>query len=172
MIVSAASANPDQGSTSSSWIGVVLILGAVICEACFTIFRKLGANDVPPLLNSAWVTAFGLILCLPMGTYEALHFNFAEVPLNGYWVLGYSGVFVTAVAYYLWFSGLSKVRTGVAGIFSGVMPISVIALSTLLLGESFTVHHLLGLIVVLLSIGCIALPPLRVRRSARAIPDQ
>jgi drug/metabolite transporter (DMT)-like permease len=62
---------------------------------------------------------------------------------------------VTALAYILWFSGVEKVPASTAAVFTGVLPISTVILSALLLGEQSTVAHLAGLACVLGGIGMI-----------------
>lgn len=59
------------------------------------------------------------------------------------------GIFVTALAYFLWFRGLENASTGAAGILSSVLPISAVGFSAIILGEALTPGHLLGLVLVL-----------------------
>lgn len=161
MLVSLLAPGDAEGQSSGAWFGILLAMGAVICEALFTIFRKMGADHVPPISNALLVTLFAWVLCLPVGLYQATQFDFSAVALSNYGILAYYGIFVTVIAYYFWFSGISKVPTGVAGVFTGIMPISTVVLSALLLHESFTRYHLLGLALVLAGIGCITAPPIR-----------
>jgi drug/metabolite transporter (DMT)-like permease len=62
------------------------------------------------------------------------------------------------LAYILWFSGVGKVPASTAAVFTGVMPISTVALSALILGEQITGAHLVGLACVLGGIGLITRP--------------
>lgn len=162
MLVSVLAPGDDEGQSSGALLGILLAIGAVVCEALFTIFRKMGADHVPPISNALLVTVFAWLLCLPVGLYQATQFDFAVVALTDYLILVYYGIFITVIAYYLWFSGISKVPTGVAGIFTAIMPISTVVLSALLLHEPFTRYHLMGLMLTLVGIGCITAPPIRI----------
>ncbi len=140
----------------NSLIGNLFVLGAVTCEALFTIFRKT-SKDLSAIVGAMWVTLFGLLLCLPFGIYQMLHFDLSSITLEQIGVLLYYGVFVSAVAYVLWFRGLDVAPVSVAGVLSGVLPISVIVLSALFLGEPITVYHLIGLGLVIGGIVLMAL---------------
>lgn len=48
----------------------------------------------------------------------------------------------------LWYTGVAKAEAGLAAGFMGVMPVSALALSYLLLGEEFRWVHLAGFAVV------------------------
>jgi len=148
---------------STSLIGNLLVLGAFTCEALFTIFRKT-SQDTSPLVGATWVTGFGLLLCLPIGLFQLVQFDLSTITLNQVLVLLYYGLFVSALAYVLWFRGLEHTSTSAAGILSGVMPISAVILSAVILSEPITHAHLIGLVLVLSAIGLMSLAP--------QLPDQ
>lgn len=135
-------------------LGNALVLGAFTCEALFTIFRKT-SQEVPPMLGALLVTCFGFLLSLPVGMIEFIQFDLRAITPQHVLVLLYSGVFVSALAYFLWFRGLENASTSAAGILTGLLPISAVVLSTLFLSEAFTLVHLLGLLMVLSAIGII-----------------
>jgi drug/metabolite transporter (DMT)-like permease len=143
----------DQASAPI--LGNFLAFGAVIGEALFTIFRKMTAERISSLLSATWVTIFGLLIFIPMGLYEARSFDFSRISVGDLLALLYYGMGVTALAYILWFSGVEKVPASTAAVFTGVLPISTVILSALLLGEQSTVAHLAGLVCVLGGIGMI-----------------
>ena len=67
-------------------------------------------------------------------------------------MVGYYGVVVTVVAFLLWARGVARVPAGAASVFTGVLPISALALSHLALGESVTAAHLLAASLVVAGI--------------------
>jgi drug/metabolite transporter (DMT)-like permease len=149
-----AAAHGEHGS--APLLGNVLVFGAVIGEALFTIFRKLTAQRISPLENAMLVTVFGLLIFLPLGIYEAASYDFSRLSTDNLLALLYYGVGVTTVAYILWFSGVEKVPASTAAVFTGVLPVSTVILSVLFLGEQSTTAHLVGLGCVLGGIGLIA----------------
>ena len=157
LAINLISARLDTRQPVSVW-GMLLVFGAVIGEALFTIFRKMSAERVTSLPGATFVTGFGLLLFLPMGVYEALSFDFTRVSLTDLGTLVYYSLSVTVLAYILWFRGVEKVPASTAAVFTGVMPISTVALSALILGEQITSAHLVGLACVLGGIGLITRP--------------
>jgi drug/metabolite transporter (DMT)-like permease len=134
--------------SASTLLGNGLVLGAFVCEALFTVFRRT-SQGIPPLLGATWVTGFGLLLCLPVGIVQIARFDLQSITAEQILVLLYYGVFVSALAYFLWFRGLENASTGAAGILSAMLPISAVGLSAIILGEALTLAHLLGLVLVL-----------------------
>jgi drug/metabolite transporter (DMT)-like permease len=151
-----ATANPSW--TRTNLLGNGLVFGAVICEALFTIFRKTSA-ELPALLGATWVTGFSLLLCLPIGMVQMFNYDWHSITSIQIAALVYYGVFVSVVGYFLWFRGVEDASVGVAGIFSGIVPVSAVVLSTVVLGEPFTSGHMLGLVLVLSAICILSLVP-------------
>lgn len=131
----------------SALLGNALMLAAFFCEALFIFFRKTSAQ-IPALLGATWVTVFGMLLSLPLGVYEMLQFDVATISWMDVAVLLYYGIFVSAIAYFLAFRGLERASATAAGVLSGLVPISAIIISTLILGEAFTLAHAVGLLLV------------------------
>jgi drug/metabolite transporter (DMT)-like permease len=142
-------------SGAAPLLGNLLVFGAVIGEALFTIFRKLTAERVPALASATLVTTFGLLIFLPLGVYEAIAFDFTRISTGDLLIFLYYGIGVTTMAYILWFSGVEKVPASTAAVFTGVLPVSTVILSVLILGEQSTTAHLVGLACVLGGIGLI-----------------
>ncbi|MEO0564243.1 MAG: DMT family transporter, partial [Chloroflexota bacterium] len=110
IVVNSIGARGDVTLSLATLAGNALVLAAFACEALFTVFRK-ASQDVPPLLGATLVTAFGLVLCLPIGLVQAIQFDFAAVTARQVIVLLYYGLFVSALAYVLWFRGLEHAST-------------------------------------------------------------
>jgi drug/metabolite transporter (DMT)-like permease len=93
---------------------------------------------------------------LPFGFYDAVGFDSSGVPILGWAAILYFGVGVSVLAFVVWFSAVSQVPASTAAVFSGVLPISAVCLSYLVLGEQLGWAHLLGVVFVLGGIGLIA----------------
>jgi drug/metabolite transporter (DMT)-like permease len=94
-------------------------------------------------------------LFLPLAIYEGISFDFSEVTLTGWLAIVYYGVMVTAVAFIFWFQGVSKVQASTSAVFYGVMPVSAVLFSYLILQEPFQWSHLWGGLCVLTGLGFI-----------------
>ncbi len=156
---------PVEGGGASAgglgaWAGNLLVLAAVAAESVFLLLRKFLPRDLTALAASTLVSALGLLMFLPQALAEVLSpaatFSPLAVSLVGWLDIAYYGAFVSAVAYLLWFSGIVRVPASVAGVYTGIMPVSSLTLSWLLLDEHVGWPHLLGCLAVLAGIGCIS----------------
>jgi len=145
--------NGDAGSTASGpWtmaLGMGLVLAGVAAESLFLLLRKTVREPLSALALSSILSAYGLIFVLPMGIPEAMALDWTGVPMRAWWAVGYYGAVFTVAAYLFWFAGVVRVNAATAGAFTGVMPISAVALSALLLGEPLTAWHIGGCALVL-----------------------
>ena len=148
----------DHGSCNHL-LGNLLVCLAVVGEAVFLLLKKMMAPAVSSMMTTGILCALGLAMFLPPAIYQSIGFNFRTVGLSGWGAIAYFGVVFTVVAYFLWFSGVSRVSGGTAGIFSAVMPVSAVGLSVLFLGESLTFSSILGVVFVLGAIVLISLEP-------------
>ena len=158
MFVNVFGASPHAARGSLPLAGNLLIFGAVIGEALFSIFGKMLSKGVSPLANATWMGVFGLLLFLPLGAREAAQFDFTAVTAAQWLAIVYLGVVVTVMAFWLWFVGLAKVQANTAAVFTGVIPLSALACSALLLHERLSWAHVAGCACVLGGIALIARP--------------
>lgn len=140
----------DRGSRPL--FGNLLVLGAVLGEALFTILGKTVSDRVSPLEITTTTSVFGVVLFLPFALYELTWFNIGSVPAVAYLPIAYYGIVVTVVAFVLWFRGVAVVPANAAGVFTGVLPVSAVVLSYLLLGEPIRWSHIAGVIFVVAGI--------------------
>ncbi|EGK11232.1 DMT family transporter [Kroppenstedtia eburnea] len=148
-------AGGDGQGTMSLW-GNLLVLAAVISEGFFITLGKKSTNHVSPLYVSTLVSLYGVLLFLP-GTLEELrHFDWAAVPWEGWALILYNALIVTVVGFLLMYAGVSRLPASSAGLMTGLMPVSAVLLSALLLGEPVTWIHGLGILAVLTGIALIS----------------
>ncbi len=133
-------------------VGNLMMVGAVAGEAVFLLMRKQISAGVSNLALATWLCVTGMILFLPLALWQAWDFNFAAVSPGAWWAVAYFGAVFTVVAYLLWFSGVSRVSGTTAGLFSAVMPVSAVVLSSVFLKETFTAFHGLGICLILSAI--------------------
>jgi drug/metabolite transporter (DMT)-like permease len=70
--------------------------------------------------------------------------------------IGYYGVVVTVLAFLLWARGIARVPASTAAVFTGVLPVSAVTLSYLVLGERVLASHLVGAACVIAGIVLVA----------------
>ncbi|GIN92695.1 putative transporter YetK [Siminovitchia terrae] len=142
----------DVEGGAAPLLGNFLIIGAVIGEALFIVFGKSISKRVSPLAISTMVSVFGVILFLPLAIYEATSFPLTEVSIKDWGLIFYFGVVVTVIAFVLMYQGIEKVPVSTAGVLTGVLPISAVLLSSLILKESLSTFHVIGMGLVLAAI--------------------
>jgi drug/metabolite transporter (DMT)-like permease len=140
--------------TPGAWplLGNVLIFGAVVGEAIFVVCSRVVSQRLPPLVVATAISALGFAMFLPVALLEMREFPLSRLGLADWAMVGYYGVVVTVVAFLLWARGVARVPAGAASVFTGVLPVSALALSQLALGESVTAAHLLAAALVVAGI--------------------
>lgn len=133
-------------------LGVLLIFASVIAEALFSVLAKFASNKVKPITMAALITIFSFFMFLPFAVGEGIRFNFITPTLYDWVSVLYYGLFVTVISFSLWFKGLSMVEASTAGIFLGVVPVSSVVLSYLVLKEPFSWYHIIGSILIIIGI--------------------
>ncbi len=150
LAINAAGAGDSGADLSGSrLLGNLLIFGSVVSDALFTIFGKVAVARVSPLAIATLVNLFGLVLFTPFALWQAGGTDLGAVPLGAWAALVYFGVMLSAVVFVLWIRGVAVVPASTAAVFTGVLPISAVALSYLFLHEPFAPSHLVGLVCVL-----------------------
>jgi len=124
----------DAGGTSTP-LGTLLLLGAVLCEASYVVIGKqLTTANVSPKRISALINLWGLALITPLGLWQAWQFDFSAPSLSVWGVLGFYAAAASVVTVWLWMTGLRQVPAAKAGVFMVFLPITT-ALIGLALGE-------------------------------------
>lgn len=132
----------DRGS--NILLGSLLVFGAVIGEALFTIFGKILSSQLSPLVIASYVSLFGFLSFLPAAVYEAIGFNFSQVPISIWVALFLFGSVMTVVPFILICHGLQFATASATAILTGVMPVSGLICSALILSEPIYWYHGLG----------------------------
>jgi drug/metabolite transporter (DMT)-like permease len=131
--VVAAGAGLATGLGGGDPAGVLLSLGALAGELCFSLL----AVPLLPRLGPMRVSAYSAALAVPMLVALGLLVDgraLVRVPTAGEAAaLGYLAVVVTTVAFFLWYDALGRLGADRAGLLAGVLPISAV-ITTMVLG--------------------------------------
>lgn len=153
-------------------LGNVLVLGAAASESIFNILsRRAVLQDrassarFDPLAQTALVTMAAFVLCLIPAAFEQPISRLSALGMHEWLALLWLGVFVTALAYICWYSGIQRCNAFTAAAFSGFMPLTSMLLSILLLREHTDLFQWLGGAFVICGMLWIGLP----NRSGNAI---
>ncbi len=126
---------------TTSLLGTVLLVGAVLCEASYVVIGKRLTGNLSPKRISALINLWGLILVTPLGAWAALSFDFATVTINVWGGLVLYALAASMWTVWLWMTGLKKIPASKAGIFTVFLPITSALVGVVFLGELFTAAH-------------------------------
>jgi len=161
VVVSLGAAAVQGAGESMSLAGFVLSLGALACEAAFTLLAIPLIASLGPRSTSAYACLFAVPILLAVGLAVDGPGAIPLPSLKEAGALTYMAVIVTALAFVLWYAGVRRLGVERAGLFAGIVPVSAL-LSSAAIGEtSLTLVRLLGATAVAagVSIG-VARPPM------------
>jgi drug/metabolite transporter (DMT)-like permease len=129
-------------------LGGLLVFAAVCCEVVYTLLGQRVSRDADPMVVAFLAAALALPLFLPLAAWEWQGFDPAAVSWGGWAAVLWYGAGTLALGTWCWYSGIAKTEGSIAAAFMGLMPVSALVLSYVLLGESFRWIHLAGFGVV------------------------
>lgn len=135
-------------AVSATILGSILVFAAVCCEATYTLLGRAVSQDSDPRAVAFLGALLSLPLFLPLALWQWRDFDVAGVGWQGWTALAWYGAGTLALGTLLWYNGVSKTRGTIAAGFMGLMPVSALVLSYVLLGEPFRLVHLAGFAVV------------------------
>jgi drug/metabolite transporter (DMT)-like permease len=129
--------------------GLAAALGALACEAAFSL---LAAPLLAPL-GAATVSAWAAALAVPMLLVTGLVLDgpdgFVRVPTAEEALgLAWLAVGVTAIAFVLWYSAVQALGVERTGLLTGVLPVSALVVAALLGTAEMTAGRLAGAVLV------------------------
>lgn len=136
-------------------LGTLLVFGAVCGEAAYTLLGKRLTADFSPVSIAAIAAVLATIMFAPFALAEISELDAAQVTAGEWVALAWWGLGTMGLGSLLWYFGVSRATGTTASAFMGVMPVSALVLSYLLLGESFEAIHAAGMLAVLAAIAAV-----------------
>jgi drug/metabolite transporter (DMT)-like permease len=154
-VVVVAGATVTTGLGGGSLTGLGYAIGALACEACFSLLAIPLLPKLGPVRVSAYTAAVAVPLLLGVGVVAdgAAVLRLPTAPEAA--ALLYLATVVSVGAFILWYDALPRLGADRAGLFAGMVPVGAVA-TTLLLGLGApTATELVGvaLVVAGLSVG-------------------
>jgi drug/metabolite transporter (DMT)-like permease len=143
-----------QGTGTTTAPGLLLALGAMAGEACFSLLAAPLLPRLGPLALSTYICATASLLFAGAAIVIGGPHAFPAVTWSQSQAIGYLALVVTVGGFLMWFSGLSRLGVERTGLFAGLIPISAL-LCTVLVGMSaLTPLHGLGAVLVGMGVVC------------------
>lgn len=144
-----------------TWLGHLLLVGAVLCEAAYAVIGKRLTARISPRRISALINLWGLALMTPLGLWAAASFDFASVGAATWALLVFYALAASVWTVWLWMTGLRCVPASEAGVFTVMLPISATLVGVLWLGERLDGAQLLAMGLALAGLLLATLPARR-----------
>lgn len=137
--------------THGAITGDLLVIVAGIAWAFFIVYNKpLVADSKNMLQIMTWLLVFTLLPLLPTAAFSAG--AFAALPLDAWLAILYTAFFCWVIPYYLWLKGLRHISAVTSSVVLLTEVIVAVAISTLVLGEMFTVVSGAGAAFIIIAI--------------------
>lgn len=135
-----------QEGLGGSVIGNLMLAVATLGAVGQTIFGRKLAHLYSPLPLTFWAFLIGTVTFIPFALSELG--SLPPFDLRGVVGVIYGAVFSSAIAYFLFAWGLSKIEASEAGLFFYLDPIVALVIAYPLLGEKPTALYILGGLLV------------------------
>jgi drug/metabolite transporter (DMT)-like permease len=155
----AVASSEKSPSSETSWLGNLLLFGAVLCEAAYAVIGKKLTIALSPKRISALINAWGFVLMTPLGVYLAWQFDFSSVSVSHWLLLVFYALAASVWTVWLWMTGLKLIPASAAGVYTVFLPIAAALVGVLVLGESLNAVQLFGFALALLGVVLATLPP-------------
>jgi drug/metabolite transporter (DMT)-like permease len=139
----------EAPSSLPAWLGPLLLVGAVLCEASYVVIGKRLTGSVSPRRISALINLWGLALVTPLGLWQAWSFDFGAIPASTWVLLLFYSLAASVATVWLWMKGLKRVPAQRAGVFTVMLPVSAALVGVLFLGEAFGKGHVAAFVLAL-----------------------
>lgn len=145
------------GGGGGSVAGNLLVFGAVLGEAAYVLLARRIAGRVPVITATLCMQGFSALVLAPFAIAEIGAAGALASPSVA-WLLVLHALTASVLSVLLWYSGLKRVPAGMAGIFTGFLPVTAALVAVGVLGEAFTATHAAGFLLMLGSVAVATWP--------------
>lgn len=131
--------------------GGLLVIGAAFTFACYMLFQKSPIK----IMGSRMFTSIAMVAAsLAIFMHGAFSSGLAFLDVSPYvlWLSFITAIIGTVIPSYLLAEAVNRIGSGPTSISIGIGPIFTSIFAVLALGESFTIYHLIGTILVIIGI--------------------
>lgn len=147
-VVLAGSSSGDSGSVT----GDLLMMGAALSWAVYTLLVKQAGNKMSEISLLAYTMAFGTLFLLPGGGVEVAAAGLGAVSLQGWLSVLFLGLFGSGASFFLWNSALRHLDASEATTYVNLVPVVTVVSAAVLLGERPAPAQLAGGALVILGV--------------------
>ena len=160
------SAQEADLTSKNVWLGNLLLVGAVLCEAAYAVIGKKLTGVLSPKRITALINVWGFALVTPFGLWMAWGFDFAAVAPGSWLLLVFYALAASIWTVWLWMTGLKTVPANQAGVFTVMLPISAAVVGILVLGERLNAAQVGAFALALLGVVLATLPQRKIQANS------
>lgn len=168
LIAHAAAAPEADLMLKNAWLGNLLLVGAVLCEAAYAVIGKKLTGVLSPKRITALINLWGFALVTPLGLWVAWDFDFAAVAAPSWLLLLFYALAASVWTVWLWMTGLKTIPANQAGVFTVLLPVSAAAVGVLVLGETLNGTQVGAFAIALAGVVLATLPQRRLKKPVPA----
>ncbi len=161
-----SSAQEADLTSKNVWLGNLLLVGAVLCEAAYAVIGKKLTGVLSPKRITALINVWGFALVTPFGLWMAWGFDFAAVAPGSWLLLVFYALAASIWTVWLWMTGLKTVPANQAGVFTVMLPISAAVVGILVLGERLNAAQVGAFALALLGVVLATLPQRKIQANS------
>lgn len=154
-------------ASRNAWLGNLLLVGAVLCEASYAVIGKKLTGVLSPKRITALINLWGFALVTPLGLWMAWGFDFTRVAPSAWGLLLFYSLAASVWTVWLWMTGLKTIPANQAGVFTVMLPVSAAAVGVIALGETLSGTQVGAFAIALTGVVLATLPE---RGQAKPVP--
>jgi drug/metabolite transporter (DMT)-like permease len=138
--------------SSQSWIGDLLILGATICWATYTVLSKPLLKRYTPTKLTTLTIAIGTIPLVLISIPSLYIQRWDSVSTQGWLAITYSSCLAIALGYVIWYTGVSHVGNARTSLYENLAVVVGVAVAWIFLSESMSFLQIIGAVLVFIGL--------------------
>lgn len=129
-------------------VGELLLFGAVLCWAAYTLLLRVWNLPLSPLRVTAWATYTGTPLLILIGIPELRATDWAQVSFAGWGGMLYAALLSLVLSYIQWNRGVAVLGASRTAVYNSVVPLVATLIAMVGLGERPGLIHIVGGVMV------------------------
>ena len=142
--------NPSMFLSGAIGPHQLLLFGAPVCWAAFTVAGKKAMAHYSPVTSVAYTCVTGSLFILPFAIPQILFDTpWARLSVVAWGSLIYLIILVTVLAFVWWYAGVERLGATRAAVFINLVPISGMITAAVLMAEPLLPAHIIGAVLVI-----------------------
>jgi drug/metabolite transporter (DMT)-like permease len=153
VVVLTLGGSPNSEYAPNRALGNTLVLGALFCEAIFTVIGASIAQRYHPLTVMRWTYTGSLVIWVPVIIYHVAMGIFPHVGWDAWLAVAYVAVFTSVISYFLWFWVLRSAGSSLGAISLFIQPVVGACLGLFVLREPSSPGLYMGAALIFVALG-------------------